>query len=49
MSTFDYRMNRKQQLLKKGEPVENTVDFSGRTNPDFRNKFIAKMKDTNNL
>ena len=49
MSTFDYRMNRKQQLLKKGEPIENTVDFSGRTSPDFRNKFIAKMKDTNKM
>tara|TARA_B100000131_G_scaffold203240_1_gene195165 strand:- start:155 stop:571 length:417 start_codon:yes stop_codon:yes gene_type:complete len=49
MSVFDYRMNRRQQLLKKGEPIDNTVDFSGRTSPDFRNKFIAKMKDTNNL
>ena len=49
MSVFDYRMNRRQQLLKKGEPMDNNVDFSGRTSPDFRNKFIAKMKDTNNL
>ena len=49
MSTFDYRLNRKEQLLRKGEPIDNTVDFSGRTNPDFRNKFIAKMKDTNKM
>ena len=49
MSVFDYRMKRRDQLLKKGEPIDNNVDFSGRTNPDFRNKFIAKMKDTNNL
>ena len=49
MSVFDYRLNRKEQLLRKGEPIDNTVDFSGRTSPDFRNKFIAKMKDTNNL
>jgi len=49
MSVFDYRMKRRDQLLRKGEPIDNNVDFSGRTNPDFRNKFIAKMKDTNNL
>ena len=49
MSVFDYRLNRKEQLLRKGEPIENTVDFSGRTSPDFRNKFIAKMKDTNKM
>ena len=49
MSVFDYRMKRRDQLLKKGEPIDNNVDFSGRTNPDFRNKFIAQMKDTNNL
>ena len=49
MSTFDYNMNRRQQLVKKGEPVDNNVDFSGRTNTNFTNKFVAKMKDTNNL
>lgn len=49
MSVFDYRLNRKEQLLRKGEPIDNTVDFSGRTSPDFRNKFIAKMKDTNKM
>ena len=49
MSVFDYKLNRRQQLVKKGEPMDNNVDFSGRTSPDFRNKFIAKMKDTNNL
>ena len=49
MSVFDYRLNRKEQLLRKGEPIDNSVDFSGKTSPDFRNKFIAKMKDTNNL
>ena len=49
MSVFDYRLNRREQLVRKGEPIDNSVDFSGRTNPDFRNKFIAKMKDTNNL
>ena len=49
MSVFDYRLNRKEQLLRKGEPIDNSVDFSGRTNPDFRNKFIAKMKDTNKM
>ena len=49
MSTFDYRLNRKEHLLRKGEPIDNTVDFSGRTSPDFRNKFIAKMKDTNKM
>jgi hypothetical protein len=49
MSVFDYRLNRKEQLVRKGEPIDNTVDFSGRTSPDFRNKFIAKMKDTNKM
>ena len=49
MSVFDYRMKRRDQLLRKGEPIDNNVDFSGRTNPDFMNKFVAKMKDTNNL
>ena len=49
MSVFDYRLNRKEQLVRKGEPIDNSVDFSGRTNPDFRNKFIAKMKDTNKM
>ncbi len=49
MSVFDYRLNRKEQLLRKGEPVDNSVDFSGKTSPDFRNKFIAKMKDTNKM
>ena len=43
MSVFDYRLNRKEQLLRKGEPIDNSVDFSGKTSPDFRNKFIAKM------
>tara|TARA_B100000900_G_scaffold411291_1_gene430696 strand:- start:224 stop:619 length:396 start_codon:yes stop_codon:yes gene_type:complete len=42
-------MDRRQQLVRKGEPIDNSVDFSGRSSPDFRNKFIAKMKDTNNL
>ena len=49
MAVFDYRRNRREQLVKKGEPVDNNVDFSGRTNTDFTNKFVAKMKDTNNL
>ena len=49
MSVFDYRLNRKEQLVRKGEPIDNSVDFSGRTSPDFRNKFIAKMKDTNKM
>ena len=49
MAVFDYRRNRREQLVKKGEPVDNNVDFSGRTNTDFMNKFVAKMKDTNNL
>ena len=49
MSTFDYNMNRRQQLVKKGKPVDNEIDFSGRPTKDFTNKFIAKMKDTNNL
>ena len=49
MSVFDYKMDRRQQLVRKGEPIDNSVDFSGRSSPDFRNKFIAKMKDTNNL
>ena len=49
MSVFDYRLNRKEQLLRKGEPIDNTVDFSGRTSPDFKNKFIVKMKDTNKM
>ena len=49
MSTFDYNMNRRQQLVKKGEPIDNSIDFSGRTNTNFMNKFVAKMKDTNNL
>ena len=49
MSVFDYKMDRRQQLVRKGEPIDNSIDFSGRSSPDFRNKFIAKMKDTNNL
>ena len=49
MSTFDYRMNRRQQLIKRGEPRDNNIDFSGKTNTDFLNTFVAKMKDTNNL
>ena len=49
MSTFDYRMNRRQQLIKRGEPMDNNIDFSGKTNTDFLNTFVAKMKDTNNL
>ena len=49
MSVFDYKLSRKDQLVRKGEPIDNTVDFSGRTSPDFRNKFIAKMKDTNKM
>ena len=49
MSVFDYRLNRKEQLIRKGEPIDNSVDFSGKTSPDFRNKFIAKMKDTNKM
>ena len=49
MSVFDYRLNRKEQLVRRGEPIDNSIDFSGRTNTDFMNKFVAKMKDTNNL
>ena len=49
MSVFDYRLNRKEQLVRKGEPIDNSIDFSGKTSPDFRNKFIAKMKDTNKM
>ena len=49
MSVFDYRRNKRQQLVAKGEPIDNNIDFSGRTNTDFTNKFVAKMKDTNNL
>ena len=49
MAVFDYRRNRREQLVKKGEPIDNSVDFSGRTNTNFMNKFVAKMKDTNNL
>jgi hypothetical protein len=49
MSVFDYKLNRRQKLVKKGEAIDNNVDFSGRTNTDFTNKFVAKMRDTNNL
>ena len=49
MSVFDYKLNRRQQLVKKGEMIDNNIDFSGRTNTDFTNKFVAKMRDTNNL
>lgn len=49
MSVFDYRRNKRQQLVAKGEPIDNNIDFSGRTNTDFLNTFVAKMKDTNNL
>ena len=49
MSVFDYNLNRRQKLVKKGEAIDNNVDFSGRTNTDFTNKFVAKMRDTNNL
>ena len=49
MSQFDFNMDRKQQLVKKGKSVDNDIDFSGRSTSDFTNKFLAKMKDTNNL
>ena len=49
MSQFDFNMNRRQQLVKKGKAVDNDVDFSGRSVSDFTNTFLAKMKDTNNL
>ena len=49
MSVFDYNLNRRQKLVKKGEAIDNNIDFSGRTNTDFTNKFVAKMLDTNNL
>ena len=45
----DFNMNRRQQLVKKGKPVDNDIDFSGNRTSDFTNKFLAKMKDTNNL
>ena len=31
MSVFDYNLNRRQKLVKKGEAIDNNVDFSGRT------------------
>ena len=49
MSQFDFNMNRRQQLVKKGKSVDNNVDFSGKSVTDFTNTFLAKMKDTNNL
>ena len=49
MSVFDYNLNRSQKLVKQGEAIDTNIDFSGRTNTDFTNKFVAKMKDTNNL
>ena len=48
MSTFDYRRNRRQQLVAKGEPVDNNISFDGKTK-DFLNMLANKMKDTNNL
>ena len=48
MSTFDYRRNKRQQLVAKGEPVDNNISFDGKTK-DFLNMFANKMKDTNNL
>ena len=42
-------MNRRQQLVKKGKSVANDIDFSGRSASAFTTKFLAKMKDTNNL
>ena len=27
MSVFDYRLNRREQLVRKGEPIDNSVDF----------------------
>ena len=48
MSTFDYRRNRKQQLVAKGAPGDNNISFDGKTK-DFLNMFANKMKDTNNL
>ena len=49
MSVFDYNLNRRQKLVKKGEAIDNNIDFSGRTNTDFTNAFVSKMRDTNNL
>ena len=36
---FDFNMNRRQQLVKKGKSVDNDIDFSGRSASDFTNKF----------
>ena len=36
MSVFDYKLNRRQQLVKKGEMIDNNIDFSGRTNTDLQ-------------
>ena len=49
MSVFDYKLSRRDQLVRKGEAIDNNIDFSGRTNTDFTNKFVAKMRDTNKL
>ena len=49
MSVFDYKLSRRDQLVRKGEAIDNNIDFSGSTNTDFTNKFVAKMRDTNKL
>lgn len=43
---FNYRRNRRQQIVDKGTAVDNDVSFRG--NPQaFQNMFVNRMKDTN--
>ena len=44
MSTFDYRRNRRQQLVAKGEPVDNNISFDGKTNTDFL-KYVCEQNE----
>ena len=43
---FNYRRNRRQQIVDKGTAVDNDVSFRGKRQA-FQNMFVNRMKDTN--
>ncbi len=43
---FNYKRDRRDQKIDAGDSVDSGVDFTGKAR-DFKNQFVAKMKDTN--
>jgi hypothetical protein len=41
-----YKKNLRQELVDRGEGIDNNVSTAS-FNPDFRNQFSARMRDTN--